>query len=61
MRSRGARCVEGGRYATGYDPIMVDEAQDLAPVVLSLLAEVSKDASGLNLPRPLASRSARGA
>lgn len=49
VRRRALELVKTGQYAFRYDAVVVDEAQDLTPVALSLLAELSKDPSGLYL------------
>ncbi|WP_324715476.1 UvrD-helicase domain-containing protein [Carboxydochorda subterranea] len=49
VRRRALELVKGGQYAFRYDAVVVDEAQDLTPVALSLLSELSQDPSGLYL------------
>lgn len=47
LRREALRLLQDGRYTDRYDYVVVDEAQDLSPVSLALMAEVCTRAEGL--------------
>lgn len=47
LRLEALQRVRSGQYTNRYDFVVVDEAQDLNPVSLSLMAEISRSAEGL--------------
>ena len=47
LRREALSLVQSGRWKEHYDYVIVDEAQDLSPVALALLAEVCTGAEGL--------------
>jgi superfamily I DNA/RNA helicase/mRNA-degrading endonuclease RelE of RelBE toxin-antitoxin system len=47
LRLEALRRVQSGEHSGGYDFVVVDEAQDLNPVTLSLMAELSRSGAGL--------------
>jgi len=47
LRLEALQRVQSGEYSDRYDFVVVDEAQDLNPVTLSLMAEMSRAAAGL--------------
>jgi superfamily I DNA/RNA helicase len=47
LRLEALRRVQSGAHGERYDFVVVDEAQDLSPVTLSLMAELSRDPRGL--------------
>lgn len=47
LRSEALGLVQSGSYSNRWDHVFVDEAQDLSPVSLALLAEVSQSPEGL--------------
>jgi superfamily I DNA/RNA helicase/mRNA-degrading endonuclease RelE of RelBE toxin-antitoxin system len=47
VRREAAEALRSGREALRYDCVVVDEAQDLQPVALSLLANLSRTPAGL--------------
>jgi superfamily I DNA/RNA helicase len=47
LRLEALQRVQAGEHTDRYDFVVVDEAQDLNPVTLSLMAEMSRTAAGL--------------
>lgn len=47
LRKEALELVQAGEFTKRWDHVFVDEAQDLSPVSLSLLAELSRSAEGL--------------
>jgi superfamily I DNA/RNA helicase/mRNA-degrading endonuclease RelE of RelBE toxin-antitoxin system len=47
MRQRALQAVQAGDWTEKYDYVVVDEAQDLTPVAMSLMAEMAKSPEGI--------------